>query len=225
MSAPPTAPAPAAGKPGPTAGKPPRGGTFARFLVLCGMGFVISIPFVWMVSASFKPREEVEEIRIVPEKPTLRNYPVVLDVIPDPGTGKFLELRFGRWYFNSIFLAAGITVLQVLTSAMAAYAFSRMHWRGRDRVFLAYETDLQGSHSRTEVTELSDTAYRESYTVRLTNRKRAEVPVTVVEHHHGAWSVVTSSHKYDKKETALEFPVVVPAESEVIIEYTVLFRT
>ena len=93
------------------------------------------------------------------------------------------------------------------------------------RVFLAYETDLQGSHSRTEVTELSDTAYRESYTVRLTNRKRAEVPVTVVEHHHGAWSVVTSSHKYDKKETALEFPVVVPAESEVIIEYTVLFRT
>ena len=113
-------------------------GAGVRFAVLCLLGFVISIPFVWMVSASFKPRAEVEDVRIVPKKPTLRNYPVVLDMEPDPGTGKFLELRFGRWYFNSVFLAVGITVLQVLTSAMAAYAFSRMHWRGRDRVFLAY---------------------------------------------------------------------------------------
>ncbi|MGB2824667.1 MAG: carbohydrate ABC transporter permease [Phycisphaerae bacterium] len=110
----------------------------ARFAALCAMGFVISIPFIWMVSASFKPRPEVEDVRIVPKKPTLRNYPIVLDMQPDPATGRFLELRFGRWYFNSIFLAVGITVLQVLTSAMAAYAFSRMHWRGRDRVFLAY---------------------------------------------------------------------------------------
>ncbi|HUT02145.1 MAG TPA: carbohydrate ABC transporter permease, partial [Phycisphaerae bacterium] len=120
------------------AARPLLSGTIVRFVALCVMGFVISIPFVWMLSASFKPRAEVEEIRIVPRKPTLRNYPVVLDVQPDPQTGRFLELRFGRWYFNSIFLAACITVLQVLTSAMAAYAFSRMHWRGRDRVFLAY---------------------------------------------------------------------------------------
>jgi len=115
-----------------------RPGGVVRFLALSVVGFVISIPFVWMVSASFKPRAEVEEARIVPREPTLDNYPIVLNFKPDPGTGKFLDLRFGRWYFNSIFLAAGITVLQVLTSAMAAYAFSRMHWRGRDRVFLAY---------------------------------------------------------------------------------------
>jgi ABC-type glycerol-3-phosphate transport system permease component len=113
-------------------------GTVVRFVALCLMGFVISIPFVWMLSASFKPRAEVEEVSIVPSKPTLRNYPVVLNLQRDPGTGKFLDLRFGRWYFNSIFLATCITVLQVLTSAMAAYAFSRMHWRGRDKVFLAY---------------------------------------------------------------------------------------
>ena len=116
----------------------PRAAAAARFVGLCVMGFVISIPFLWMVSASFKPRREVEQVRILPRQPTLRNYPVVLDLQPDPGTGRFLELRFGRWYFNSIFLAACITVLQVLTSAMAAYAFSRMHWRGRDKVFLAY---------------------------------------------------------------------------------------
>ena len=113
-------------------------GGIARFVVLSIVGFIVCVPFVWMVSASFKPRAEVEEVRIVPENPTLRNYPIVLDVVPDPVTGKFLDLRFGRWYFNSVFTAVGVTVLQVLTSAMAAYAFSRIQWRGRDSVFLLY---------------------------------------------------------------------------------------
>jgi multiple sugar transport system permease protein len=135
MSASPPAPPPTGAR---RPNKPLRPGPVVRFVALCLMGFVISIPFIWMVSASFKPRQEVEEVRIIPRKPTLRNYPVVLDAMPDPGTGKYLELRFGRWYYNSIFNAVGITVLQVLTSAMAAYAFSRMHWRGRDKVFLAY---------------------------------------------------------------------------------------
>ncbi|MCH7720308.1 MAG: carbohydrate ABC transporter permease [Planctomycetes bacterium] len=87
---------------------------------------------------SIKPRHEVEAPQIVPEQPTTRNYLIVLDRIPDPVTGKKLELRFGRWYFNSLFVALCVTLLQVLTSAMAAYAFSRMRWRGRDTVFLLY---------------------------------------------------------------------------------------
>ena len=110
----------------------------ARFVMLVVVGFVISVPFVWMVSASFKPRHEVEEIQIVPKEPTLRNYPIVLDRIADPVTNRKLELRFGRWYFNSFFTAMGVTILQVMTSAMAAYAFSRIQWRGRDTVFLLY---------------------------------------------------------------------------------------
>jgi ABC-type glycerol-3-phosphate transport system permease component len=51
-------------------------------------------------------------------------------------------MRFGRWYYNSLFIAMGITLLQVLTSAMAAYAFSRLRWRGRDQVFLLYLTTM-----------------------------------------------------------------------------------
>ncbi len=109
-----------------------------RFLSLCFLGILMGMPFIWMVGASFKPRNEVEQINIVPEQPTLRNYPVVLDLEPDPGTGQYLGMRFGRWYFNSIFMAVCITFLQVLTSAMAAYAFSRMNWPGRDQVFLLY---------------------------------------------------------------------------------------
>ena len=113
-----------------------------RFAAMCLIGMAICVPFIWMVSASFKPRAEVEEIHIIPKQPTLRNYPVVLDVQKDPGTGRDLGMRFGRWYFNSVFIATSVTLLQVLTSAMAAYAFSRIQWRGRDKVFLLYLATL-----------------------------------------------------------------------------------
>ncbi len=109
-----------------------------RFISLCCLGLCMAVPFIWMVSASFKPRREAEEAHIVPHEPTARNYPIVLDMVPDPVTGKKLDMRFGRWYFNSLFMAFGITFLQVLTSAMAAYAFARIQWRWRDRVFLLY---------------------------------------------------------------------------------------
>src|SRR5580704_15155017 len=113
-------------------------GVVLRMGILCLLGLAVSLPFVWMVSASFKPRREVEEVRIVPKQPTTRNYPIVLNQEPDPGTHKKLDLRFGRWYFNSLFMAVGTTFLQVLTSALAAYAFARMRWKGRDTVFLLY---------------------------------------------------------------------------------------
>lgn len=109
-----------------------------RFVVLCVLGLAMALPFVWMVSASFKPRKEVEQVQIVPNEPTTNNYPVVLDMKPDPVTGRNLDLQFGRWYFNSILIATCVTFLQVLTSAMAAFAFSRIRWKGRDTVFLLY---------------------------------------------------------------------------------------
>jgi len=109
-----------------------------RFVFLCFIALALCLPFVWMIGASFKTRQEVEDVSLVPKAPTLKNYPIVLDIVPDPVTGKKLHLRFGRWYFNSILVAMGITILQVLTSAMAAYAFSRIKWKGRDTVFLLY---------------------------------------------------------------------------------------
>lgn len=112
--------------------------TIPRFLLLCIIGVALSAPFFWMVCASFKNRAEVEQAHIVPREPNPINYPVVLDLRPDPVTGEFLGVRFGRWYFNSLFVAMGITIFQVLTCAMAAYAFSRIVWPGRDQVFLLY---------------------------------------------------------------------------------------
>ena len=110
-----------------------------RLLALCVIGFSFAIPFVWMISASLKTRVDAERADFVDLRhANLTNYPIVLGLMDDPVEGKPLEMRFARWYFNSIFIAFTVTLLQVLTSAMAAYAFSRLHWRGRDTVFLLY---------------------------------------------------------------------------------------
>ncbi len=47
-------------------------------------------------------------------------------------------VQFGRFYWNSIFVAGWVTFLQVLTSSFAAFSFARLRWPGRDKVFLLY---------------------------------------------------------------------------------------
>lgn len=111
------------------------------FLKHCGLiVFVVAmmLPFLWMAGTSFKPHSEVERAALVPEKAQPQNYAVVLKQAPDPFSGKFLDLDFPRWYLNSILVAGWVTALQVMTSCMAAYAFSRINWPGRDKVFLLY---------------------------------------------------------------------------------------
>jgi ABC-type glycerol-3-phosphate transport system permease component len=88
-------------------------------------------PFLWMVLASFKPLAEVERLNPLPSRWQPQNYVEV-----------FRQIAFARYYFNSLFVAAWVTFLQVLTSAMAGYAFSRLRWPGRDRVFQLYLATL-----------------------------------------------------------------------------------
>lgn len=102
------------------------------------IAIAMTLPFLWMLGTSIKPHHEVEEMSFVPRAPQPENYAVVLRQAPDSYSGKLLDLDFPKWYFNSIFVAAWVTVLQVLTSSMAAYAFSRLIWPGRDKVFLLY---------------------------------------------------------------------------------------
>jgi ABC-type glycerol-3-phosphate transport system permease component len=64
---------------------------------------------------------------IIPSSWRWDNFAEVTRVVP-----------FGRYYLNSLFVAGLGTVVHVFTSACAAYAFSRLVWRGRDTFFLAY---------------------------------------------------------------------------------------
>ena len=85
------------------------------------------MPFVWQAMTSLKPLGEVEGGGLFPRQWLPRNY---VDV--------FRRISYGRYYANSLVVAAATTVLQVLSSSMAAFSFSRLVWRGRSVVFLAY---------------------------------------------------------------------------------------
>jgi ABC-type glycerol-3-phosphate transport system permease component len=101
--------------------------TVVLHVVLTVIAFSTMLPFVWMVLTSLKPLAEVGLPNWIPSKAQWNNYREVFRVIP-----------FGTFYFNSILVASWVTLLQVLTSAMAAFAFARLEWPGRERVFLMY---------------------------------------------------------------------------------------
>lgn len=88
-------------------------------------------PFLWMVLASFKPMQEVESTRVMPTEWHPGNYKQVFSQVP-----------FARYYVNSVFIASWVTFLQIFTSAMAAFAFARLRWKGRDQVFKLYLATL-----------------------------------------------------------------------------------
>lgn len=103
------------------------------------------IPLLWMLSTSIKQPGEVFApgggIRLLPEyffwKDTIVNGEKVRawwGNYPDAWN----EINFFRLYLTSIFVAIVGTFGQVATSAMAAYAFSRLRFPGRDKLFFAY---------------------------------------------------------------------------------------
>ena len=102
-----------------------------RHVVLGIVALTMLTPFLWMALCSFKPLAEVESANPLPVNWQPGNYPKVFEQIP-----------FARYYFNSLLVAGWVTVLQCLTSAMAAYAFARLHWRGRDAFFRLYLATL-----------------------------------------------------------------------------------
>ena len=89
----------------------------------------MAIPFLWMVSASFKDKTEIFEypIRWIPEVFRTVNYHTVLNEIP-----------FVTFFLNTLKVSGIITGLQLITCSMAGYAFSKLQFPGRDQLFLGY---------------------------------------------------------------------------------------
>ena len=108
-----------------------------KAILLVVLASTMMTPFIWMVLASFKPPIDQSESAFMPSQWKWDNYDIVLARRPD-ARGNIAPIKFGKWYFNSLFIATWVTFLHLLTSAMAAYAFSRLKWRGRDAVFLLY---------------------------------------------------------------------------------------
>ncbi|WP_419872582.1 carbohydrate ABC transporter permease [Candidatus Pristimantibacillus sp. PTI5] len=93
----------------------------------CGIMFVM--PFLWMLSASFKPELDVlaYPIQWIPENWNIvENYREVW----------FGALPFSLYYWNTIKITLLTTVFSLIISAMAAYGFSKISFRGRDLLFI-----------------------------------------------------------------------------------------
>ena len=98
-------------------------GIYALLFLLLGL---MTIPLVWTVLTSFKYNVDVT-LGWIPPRWTLRNY-----------TGVVEAFAFVRYYANSLAIASTVTAVQVTTSVLAAFAFARLRFRGRNAIFLAY---------------------------------------------------------------------------------------
>ncbi len=78
-------------------------------------------PVLWVISASLNPVGTLTSQTWIPDTFTLDNYRALL----------FEEVPYTNWYLNTIMIAGGASLIMTFLSALAAYAFSRMRFRGR----------------------------------------------------------------------------------------------
>lgn len=123
-----------------------KAGTRIALYIILSLGAVsMVIPFLWMLATSLKQPNEVFStgggINFLPQHLFWRDTMLGGESIrawwgnyPDAWN----EISFFRLYMNSLFVAIVGTFGQVLTSSMAAYAFARLTFPGRDKLFFAY---------------------------------------------------------------------------------------
>jgi len=94
------------------------------------LGAVVAlIPFVWMVSTSFKNLEDVGNL-----PPQWIPHPFVTDAYPRV----WAELPFLNFLVNSLYTTLCVVLGQLLTCSLSAYAFARLEFKGRDKMFYLY---------------------------------------------------------------------------------------
>lgn len=102
-----------------------------RYLLLCVIGLVLFTPFILAALGTFKADSEIIRFppTFFPAEWQVQNWGRVWNT--DLGNGG----TFPRWLFNTAFLSVTVATLQVIFCSMAAYAFARMEFPGRDAVF------------------------------------------------------------------------------------------
>jgi len=98
--------------------------------VVMSLGAVIALlPFLWMVSTSLKDVQDVVTLppQWIPNPPVTHTYPDVWN-----------ELPFVNFFINSTYITLSSVVGQLLVCSLSAYAFARLEFRGRDKLFYLY---------------------------------------------------------------------------------------
>ncbi|OOE05564.1 ABC transporter permease [Anoxybacillus kestanbolensis] len=105
-----------------------RFGKALLYTILVLYAIVTMIPFLWALSSSFKTLEEIVggSISFIPKDFTLDNYKQI-----------FIEQElFPRWFMNSVIIAVTVTMLNLIFNSMAGYALARLHFRGKQTIFM-----------------------------------------------------------------------------------------
>jgi len=104
----------------------PRTGTIIVNGLLIAASAIALFPLLWMLAASFMAPGEASAYPppLVPSHPTLANYREL-----------FAHAGMGRYLANSVLLAVAATALSLVFNVMAGYAFAKLRFRGRDRLF------------------------------------------------------------------------------------------
>jgi multiple sugar transport system permease protein len=95
-------------------------------IVLLTVGVLFMLPFLWSISTSLKPMNDLFQTKpsLIPSEIRWQNYRDVFDSVP-----------FLRFYFNSIVVTIARTIGQVALASVAAFAFSQLRFPGRDLLF------------------------------------------------------------------------------------------
>ncbi len=99
------------------------------YTLLIALTIVMLVPFAWMLSASLQLNKDVFKFPFdwIPNNPVWSNYKEIWTKIP-----------LGKFIFNTSKLTVIITLLQLFTSSFAAYAFAKLDFKYRDKIFLCY---------------------------------------------------------------------------------------
>lgn len=99
------------------------------YMLLFATVLAMLVPYIWMLSSSLKLNKDVFSFPMqwIPANPRWENFTDIWTRIP-----------LGRFIFNTAKLSIIVTILQLLTSSFAAYAFSKLHFRGKNFIFLGY---------------------------------------------------------------------------------------
>lgn len=89
--------------------------------------FAMAFPFLWMLSSAFKTKDEIWRFppTLLPDAFLWSNFAEAYQGAP-----------FGQYIFNSLFTALSIVLIQIINSAMIAYALTQLKFRGRNLLFL-----------------------------------------------------------------------------------------
>lgn len=104
---------------------------FGLYAALILGSVVMLAPFFVMLVVSLFPNQAFLSRQFSLDQITLRNYVETFRVVP-----------FGRYFLNSTVTAVTVTTVQILISSLAAFAFARLRFRGREPIFLLYLATL-----------------------------------------------------------------------------------